>query len=102
MALSDYSATTTPIYPIPYVLLGGVTPVSQKILAANPQRRYFMIQNKDTTGNIWFNFFYAATTTFGVKIGPGGNAEFITDVPSYDVYVIGDIANNANVVVVEG
>lgn len=78
------------------------TPASSQLLAANAARQYLLIQNKDNTGFIWLFFGAApATPANGVRIGPGGNFE-PTVLPVGAVQVVGDIANNANIVVVEG
>lgn len=79
-----------------------VTTASAQLSAANAGRQYLLIQNKDTAGSIWINFGAAATQANGVKIGPGGAWESGSVTPSNAVFAIGDLANNANVVVVEG
>ena len=79
-----------------------VTNVSQLFSAANTMRQYLLIQNNDTVGNIFVSFTAAATLLNGIKIAPGGS--FIVDgvAPSNDINIIGDIASNANVVLVTG
>jgi hypothetical protein len=80
----------------------AVTTASAQLSAANAGRQYLLIQNKDTAGSVWINFGAAATQANGVKIGPGGAWESGSVTPSNAVFAIGDLANNANVVVVEG
>lgn len=72
-------------------------------LAANAQRRYLLIQNKDSTLDIyvWLNA-TAATVANGIKIEPGGSIELQGFVPNGDIYAISPSGTNNNVVVVEG
>jgi hypothetical protein len=80
-----------------------VTTASAGILAAKPARRYLLIQNKDAAGNVFVRLdSSSATAGTGVKIAPGGSYEVTGFCPSGAVSAIGDIASNANVVVVEG
>jgi hypothetical protein len=80
-----------------------VTSTAAALLAANTNRFYLLIQNKDLTGNIWINFAGTATTANGVKIVPGGFfAMDAATVSTQAISAIGDIASNANIVVVEG
>lgn len=77
--------------------VGGV-----QLLAANPNRQYLLIQNKDASGNIWVNFGAAATQANGIKIFPGQALVFEHVIPTQSIFALGDIANNANVVTSEG
>lgn len=81
-----------------------VTNASAQLLAAKAGRRYLLIQNKDAAGAVYISFGAgAATTASGLKIAPGGS--FAADAnfcPDNEIQAIGDIANNANVVVIEG
>lgn len=80
-----------------------VTNASAQLVAQNTTRQYMLIQNKDVTGSIYVNFGAgAATTSNGVQIAPGGSYEMDTVVPTTAIQAIGSIANNANIVVVEG
>lgn len=80
-----------------------VTNAAGDLLAANPARRYLLIQNNDAAGVVFINFSGAATAANGLKIAPGGNytadASFC---PVNAISAIGSIASNANVIVVEG
>jgi hypothetical protein len=78
-----------------------VTNVSQVFSAANPARKYLLIQNNDTAGIIYVAFGAVATSLNGVKILPGGYYELNTTVPNNSVNIIGSIAANANCVLVE-
>lgn len=80
-----------------------VTTAAANLLAANASRRYMLIQNKDAAGNIWINLQgTAATQTNGIKIGPGQSYESGSLYCSAAaISAIGDIASNANIVVVE-
>ena len=79
-----------------------VTNVDSIMLAASVSRRYIFIQNNDNAGNIFIKFGAAATSSTGVKIPPGGVWELQGFVPINDIHAIGDIASNANVIVVAG
>lgn len=79
-----------------------VTTASALLVAANANRAYLLIQNKDATGNIWIAFNASATPANGVKLGPGQSYELNCNIPTAVVYAIGDVASNSNVVVVEG
>lgn len=78
-----------------------VTNASQSFSAANADRRYLLIQNNSPTGVIYVTFGATSTVALGVKIPPGGFYE-PNVVPSNSVNIIGDIASNANVVLVAG
>jgi hypothetical protein len=81
----------------------AVTNASAQLVAANTQRRYLLIQNKSQTGTIYVNLAGAAATVAnGVLIGPGESLELEGYTPTNAVFAIGDIANNPDVVVVEG
>lgn len=80
----------------------AVTNASSVILAANAARKFLMIQNKDAAGNIYIVFGAAATVALGIKIAPGQTLTLDAKVPAGSINAIGDIANNPNVVVVEG
>lgn len=82
-----------------------VTTASQALVSANVSRRYLLIQNRDTVGNLFVNFGAAATAGNGgngLKIAPGGS--FVAEVfaPKDAIHIIGDIASNANVLVIQG
>lgn len=80
-----------------------VTNASGLMLQSRASRRSLIIQNKDAAGNIYVNLSgLAATVANGLKIAPGGSLVLDGYVPWGAVYAIGDIANNANVVVIEG
>ncbi len=78
-----------------------VTSASTQLIGANAARQYLLIQNKDPSGTIYVTFGGAATALNGVRIGPGGNWEPPV-APTTAANAIGDLASNANVVVVEG
>ena len=80
-----------------------VTTTSAQLLAANTSRRYLLIQNNDTSGDIYVALDGAASTTArGVKVAAGGSYELASFCPTGAVFAIGSIASNANVVVVSG
>jgi hypothetical protein len=80
-----------------------VTSASGSLIVANTDRSYLLIQNKSNTGTIWVNFGAAAATQAnGVKIAPGGSYELSGTISTQAIQAIGDIASNAEIVVVEG
>lgn len=80
-----------------------VTNASGQMLAANPARRYLLIQNNDASGDIFVRLDGGtATTATGVKIAAGGSFELQGFVPNGAIMAIGSIASNANIVAVEG
>jgi hypothetical protein len=80
-----------------------VTNASAQLLAANPARRYFLIQNNDASGDVYVTLDgTAATTAKGIKIAAGGSYECQNFNASGAIFAIGSIASNANVVTVEG
>ncbi len=80
-----------------------VTNASALLVASNAARQYLLIQNKDPTGSIFVSFGTGfATTANGLRIGPGGSWEWDSTVSSQSLNAVGDIASNANVVIVEG
>lgn len=81
-----------------------VTNASTQLLAAKAGRRYLLIQNKDAAGIVYISFGAgAATAANGLKIGPGGSYSADANYcPDNEIRAIGDIASNANVVVIEG
>lgn len=80
-----------------------VTNASGQLLAANAARRYLLIQNNDSGGDIYVTLDgTAATTAKGIKITAGGSYECQGYVTTREIRAIGSIASNANVVAVEG
>lgn len=70
------------------------------LLGAKTTRDYLLIQNNHATANIYVNVSHqTATTTSGVKIGPGGSYELTNTVPTGAILAIGDVAGIPIVVV---
>lgn len=82
-------------------VLKTVTNASAQALAANTARQYLLIQNKDNAGTVYLNFGAAATVANGIRIPPGANYELNGVVSTQAIFMIGDIANNVNVLTVE-
>jgi hypothetical protein len=75
---------------------------SAQLLAANPARRFLLIQNNDAAGDIYITVDgSAATAAHGLKIAAGGALELAAFVPVGAIHAIGSGAGLA-VVVVEG
>ena len=96
------SQTTQPHSALFDNLQKTVTNASAVLLAANPARQYLLIQNKDTAGNLYVSFGKAATVANGVRVIPGGAFELVGTQTTQAIHCIGDIANNANVLTLEG
>ncbi|CAN7409245.1 hypothetical protein [Acidovorax sp. LjRoot194] len=81
-----------------------VTSTSAQLLAANANRKYLLIQNKDTAGNLYIGFGAGAVTAAnGIRVIPGGSYELPGGIcTTQEIRAIGDIASNANVTTVEG
>lgn len=80
-----------------------VTNASTKLKAGNASRRYLFIQNNDASGDIYITLDgSAATTAKGIKIAAGNAYELQGFVTNGEIYALGSIASNANVVIVEG
>ena len=79
-----------------------VSNVSGSLVAFNALRKYLLIQNKDATGDIYINFGGVATMSNGLKISAGGSYELNCNILTAEIFAIGNIASNNNVVVVEG
>jgi hypothetical protein len=79
-----------------------VTNVSGSLMAANPSRKYLLIQNKDPVGRIWINFGAAASQATGVLIVPGGAFELDAKITGQEIFAIGDLASNPNIMRVQG
>lgn len=80
-----------------------VTSASTSLLAAKADRRYLLIQNNHATADIFVTLDgSAATLAKGIKIGPGASYEAAGYCPSGQIFAIGSIATQSNVVIVEG
>lgn len=79
-----------------------VTNADSVLVAANPNRKYLLIQNKDSAGNLYLNYSGVCTVANGIKITAGGSTDTVLAVHQGAVNAIGDIASNANVIVIEG
>ncbi len=81
----------------------AVTNASSQLLPANTSRRYLLIQNKDNAGLIYVTLNGAAATVAnGLRLGPGESLELAGFCATGVISAIGSIANNPNVIVVEG
>lgn len=79
-----------------------VTNASGTLVTANANRSYLLIQNNDTSGDIYVRLDGGvATALIGAKIPAGGSYELPDRVPSGAITAIGSIASNANIVIVE-
>ena len=81
-----------------------VTNASAVLNAANPGRTFLAVQNKSSSGTIYINLTGgAATVANGIEIPPKGYWESPAHFcPTGNITAIGSIANNPDVVVVEG
>lgn len=80
-----------------------VTSASTLLRNAKSNRRYLLLQNKDSVGNIWVRVEgVSVSQATGIFLGPGDSLEFASICPSGAIFAIGDIASNPNLLVVEG
>lgn len=80
-----------------------VANASAGLVAANLARQYLLIQNNHASASLFLGFGAGpALLTGGLRVVPGGFAEFSSCVPTSAIHAIGDIASNTAVVVVEG
>ena len=76
---------------------------STTIIAAKANRRYMLVQNKDPVGDIYIQLNgAAATVSTGILIKAGESFECQGFCPTSDITAIGTIAENNNLVVVQG
>ncbi len=80
----------------------AVTTTAANLVAAKPNRRYLLVQNNSTSGNVYVNTAATATAANGIKLAPGASLEFDNFCPVGAISAIGDIASNPNVIVLEG
>jgi hypothetical protein len=100
VALSGAQVQFPPTYTVTQTT-PTVTNASQAFNAQSLNRRLLIIQNNDSVGVVYVRFDGTATTA-SLKIAPGGNLFFNVNTPAGVLNMIGSIASNANVVVVEG
>jgi len=80
----------------------AVATASAQLVAGNLARQYLLIQNNHPSSTLFLGFGAGpATLADGLKVVPGGFAEFASCVPTGAIHAIADAANAA-VVVVEG
>jgi len=79
----------------------AVATASAQLVAANAVRQYLLVQNNHPSSTLYLGFGAPATLADGLKVVPGGFAEFASCVPVGAVHAIADAANGS-VVVVEG
>lgn len=79
--------------------LSTVLSTANTLLAANANRNYLLIQNKDPVGSIYIHFSATATIANGIKIGPSETFILENNMHTGAVSAIGDISSNTNVVV---
>lgn len=79
-----------------------VTNTSSQLASAKADRQYLLIQNKDASGSIYVVFGGAANLNDGLRIGPGGFWEWDSTVSTQAIFAIGDVASNANIVLIQG
>lgn len=79
-----------------------VTGASIMILPANPNRKFLFFSNDDAVGFARVTFGVEATLTTGIKLSAGGGGILLDNhVPTAAVFIIGSIASNPNVSMIE-
>lgn len=101
VAVTSLPAALQPILSTLTNAQATVTTTSGQLLAASAGRNYLLVQNKDLTGTIWVGW-NTVTQANGIRIGPGGSYELSGYNVTQALNAIGDLASNANVVVVQG
>jgi len=76
-----------------------VTNSNNLLYPANDVTLYLNIRNNDSTGKITICFNDTAAFGEGIVIGPGESYEFGSNIPNNDIYAIGDIPSNPNIVI---
>lgn len=79
----------------------SVATASGVLLAANTSRQYLLIQNKDTSANVFIAFGKPATAAAGVRVIPGGAFEMVGICTTQEIHAIASVATS-NITVVEG
>ncbi len=77
-----------------------VTNSNNLLYPANDVTLYLNIRNNDSTGKITICFNDTAAFGEGIVIGPGESYEFGSNIPYNDIYAIGDIPSNPNIVII--
>lgn len=77
-----------------------VTNSNNLLYPANDETLYLNIRNNDSTGKITICFNDTAAFGEGIVIGPGESYEFGGTIPYNDIYAIGDIPSNPNIVII--
>lgn len=79
----------------------SLTTESQKILQANSNRNYLIIQNKGL-GKVFITFDVSAQADGlnSVEISPGGNLEMFVNCPTNDIHAVSD--STAIIAVIQG
>lgn len=71
----------------PSITAGGT---AQQALAANSTRNFLLVQNTNTTGDLWFNVSGTAAIGTGIKLTPGNAYEYPSHfTPTGAVSIIG-------------
>ncbi len=81
----------------------AVSTTSVQLAAANPNRRYLLIQNNDSVVDIWFRL-DGATAVYGdgIKLSAGSTYEVQGYAPTGKVTAIGTGAGTPNIKITEG
>lgn len=78
------------------------TNVSQPILPVNRHRKFLFVMNFDPVGYARIAFGAPATLTLGMPLAAGGGGVFLdNNVPKAQVNIIGSIAVNPNITLIE-
>lgn len=84
-------------------VLATVTTASAQVLAANIDRRFLFVQNNNAVGTIFLRLDGGASnTTTGIHLKPGESFALNGFAPTAAIMAAGDIASNADVLIVEG
>jgi len=85
-----------------YTLQVTATPNSTLLLPVNMKRKFLFMLNDDALGYARIAFGSAATLTLGMKLAASGGGVLLdNNVPKAQINIIGSIANNSNITLIE-
>ncbi len=85
-----------------YTLQVTATNQSALLLPVNLKRRFLFMLNDDALGYARIAFGSAATLSLGMKLAAGGGGVFMdNNVPKAQINIIGSIAQNSNITLIE-
>ncbi len=85
-----------------YTMQVTATNASQMMLPVNRQRKFLFLMNFDPVGYARIAFGSPATLTLGIPLAAGGGGILLdNNVPKAQINIIGSIASNSNITLIE-